>query len=482
MTSNLTTGAARPRVSTWARRATAMLACGVLAGACSDSQLVTANPVNVTPEAAGSNPLGALQLQATGIISSDRDAATGYIRDVAILGREGYYFQAQDGRWITGYLRDYNDNTSFGVGATSTWGARYANLRNIKNFYTSVEAAASALGTQSASAARGFGQTMEALQLLYVLNSRHNLGIVVSVPDDPQAVAPFVSRDSAFRYISATLDAGLASLNAGGSSFPFSLPTAGGGYTGFTTPADFAKFNRALKARVEAYRGSLGCGQTCYQAALTALGQSFITSELNAGNLNNGVYNTTSTASGDATNGIWSIRPDLYAHMSITTDASVPQNDARLSKIVTATSRSQAGSDASTRTFNVYPTSSSPFPVIDNEELWLLRAEAQWFTGDRAGAMTTLNRVAQVAGGATGNRYTTPAADAGFIDALLAERRLSLLLEGHRWIDVRRFGRLGTLPAGGEGFSVATQQVIPQAECVYRDRAGDPALKGPGCP
>jgi hypothetical protein len=457
-----------------------MLACGVLAGACSDSQLITANPVNVTPEAAGSNPIGALQLQATGIISSDRDAATAYIRDVAVFGREAYYFQLQDGRWVTGYLRDYNDNTSFG--ATGTWTTRYANLRNIKNFYTAVDAAAATLGTQAASAARGFGQTMEALQLLYLINTRHNVGIAVAVPDDPQAVAPIVSRDSAFRYITNTLDAGLASLNAGGSSFPFSLPTAGGGYTGFTTPADFAKFNRALKARVEAYRGSLGCGQACYQTALTALNASFITSELNAGNLNNGVYNTTSTAAGDATNGIWGVRSDLYAHMSITTDASVPQNDARLSKITTAPSRQQAGSDASTRVFNVYPTSSTPFPVIDNEELWLLRAEAQWFTGDRTGAMTTLNRVAQVAGGATGNRYAAPANDAGFIDALLAERRLSLLLEGHRWIDVRRFGRLNTLPAGGEGFSVATQQVIPQAECVYRDRAGDPALKGPGCP
>ncbi|MGZ8412677.1 MAG: RagB/SusD family nutrient uptake outer membrane protein [Gemmatirosa sp.] len=480
MTSNLTPGAARPRASAWARRTAAMLACGVLAGACSDSQLVTANPVNVTPEAAGSNPLGALQLQATGIISSDRDAATAYIRDVAVFGREAYYFQLQDGRWVTGYLRDFNDNTSFGAGGT--WGVRYANLRNIKNFYTSVEASASALGTPAAAAARGFGQTMEALQLLYLVNTRHDVGIAVEIPDDPQSVAPIVSRDSAFRYITNTLDAGLTNLRAGGASFPFALPTAGGGYTGFTTPTTFATFNRALKARVEAYRGSLGCGQACYTAALTALGQSFITATLDAGNLNNGVYNTTSTAAGDATNGIWGLRTDLYANMTITTDASVPQTDARLSKILTAASRNQAGSDASTRTFNVYPTSSTPFPIIDNEELWLLRAEAQWFTGDRTGALTTLNRVATVAGGATGTRYAAPAADAGFLDALLAERRLSLLLEGHRWIDVRRFNRLATLPAGGAGFSVARQQVIPQAECIYRDRTGDAALKGPGCP
>lgn len=480
MTSNLHTGAVRPRASAWARRAAAMLACGVLASACSDKQLITANPNNVTPEAAGSNPVGALQLQATGIVATDRDNAASYIRDVALFGREAWYFQLQDSRWVTGYFRDYADNTSFGAGGT--WGARYANLRNIKNFYTAVDAAAATIGTPAASASRGFAQTMEALQLLYLVNTRHDIGIAVAVPDDPQAVAPIVSRDSAFRYITNTLDAGLANLRAGGASFPFSLPTSGGGFTGFTTPTTFAQFNRALKARVEAYRGSLGCGQACYTAALTALGQSFITPTLSAGNLNSGVFYTYSTSAGDVTNGLWGLRSDLYANMSITTDASVPQTDARLSKITTATSRAQTGSDASTRTFNIYTTNSTPIPIIDNEELWLLKAEAQWFTGDRAGAMTTLNTVAQVAGGATGARYATPGADAGFVDALLAERRLSLLLEGHRWIDVRRFNRLATLPLGGAGFTVARQQVIPQAECVYRDRTGDAALKGPGCP
>ncbi|WP_284350502.1 RagB/SusD family nutrient uptake outer membrane protein [Roseisolibacter agri] len=478
MTSNLTTGAVRPRASAWARRAGAMLACGVLA-ACSDKQLVTANPISVTPEAAGSNPLGALQLQATGILATDRDNTDDYVRDVAIFGREGYFFQLQDSRWVTGYLRDYNDNASFGTG---NWAGRYSNLRNIANFYTAVDASAATLGTQQAAAARGFAQTMEALQLLYLINTRHDLGIAVQVLPDPQAVAPFVSRDSAFRYITNTLDAGLTNLRAGGSAFPFTLPTAGGGFTGFTTPTTFAQFNRALKARVEAYRGSLGCGQACYTAALAALGQSFITPTLSSSNLNTGVFNTFSSAAGDQVNLLWTERTNIYAHMSITTDASVPQNDTRLSKITTAPSRSQAGSDASTRVFAQYPASSTPIPIIDNEELWLLKAEAQWFTGDRTGALTTLNTVAQVAGGATGSRYAAPANDAAFLDALLVERRLSLLLEGHRWIDVRRFGRLASLPLGGTGFTVARQQVVPQAECIYRDRTGDAALKGPGCP
>jgi hypothetical protein len=469
-----------PTISTGTvrRLAAAVLAAGALAAGCSDKQLVTANPISVTPQAAATNPLGALQLQASGIIATDRDNISTYIRDVALFGREAFYFQLQDSRWITGYFRDFADNTSFGAGGT--WAARYANLRNIKNFNTALAASSGTLSQAQVSAARGFSQTMEALQLLYLVNTRHDLGIVVEIPDDPQAVAPFVSRDSAFRYITNTLDAANTSLRAGGAAFPFTLPS---GFANFTTPTAFAQFNRALKARVEVYRGSLGCGQTCYQAALTALGQSFITADLSAANLKTGPQYTFSTAAGDVVNGLWNLRTDLYANLSLLTDAGVPQTDTRVtSATTTAAARQQTGSESSNRIFTVYPTNTSTIPIIDNEELWLIRAEALWFTGDRAGATAALNRVASVAGGASGSRYTTAGGDAAFLDQLLAERRLSLLLEGHRWIDLRRFNRLGTLPAGGTGFTVARQQVIPQAECIFRDRTGNAALKGPGCP
>jgi starch-binding outer membrane protein, SusD/RagB family len=35
---------------------------------------------------------------------------------------------------------------------------------------------------------------------------------------------------------------------------------------------------------------------------------------------------------------------------------------------------------------------------------------------------------------------------ATFIDELLYERRYSLMMEGHRWIDARRLGRMSALP------------------------------------
>ena len=461
-------------------RAVLSAATAAALAACSADKVQTPIEVSVTPEGAGANPTAALQLLATGIIAADRGNHGAYVRDLALFGREAFYFQLQDGRWITHYFRDFNDNTSFAVG---NWAGRFTNLRNLDNLATAVKTA-STLTTAQVQATNGFIATERALQVLYLVNTRHDLGTPVSVDPDPSKLTPFVSRDSAFRFIVGQLDAGFTALQAGGSAFPFALPSASGsGYSGFSTPADYAKFNRALKARVEAYRASLGGGTAAYQSARTALGQSFISTTLSAANLNTGVYNLYSSASGDATNTLWGLRSDLYANMSITTDPGIPQTDARItSKLTTATQRSQAGSEASSRTFTVYPQNSSAIPVIDNEELWLLRAEIEWFAGDKAAAIAALNAVAQAAGGATGNRYANITTDAAFLDALLIERRLSLLLEGHRWIDMRRFNRLTQLPAGGTGFTVARQQVVPQLECQTRDRSGDASLKGPGCP
>ncbi|HZF68666.1 MAG TPA: RagB/SusD family nutrient uptake outer membrane protein [Gemmatirosa sp.] len=465
-----------------------LLASAALAG-CSADRLNAPLETNTTPEGSANDPLRTLRLQAAGILATERNAQGAYIRDVALFGREAWYFQLQDSRWVTHYFRDFNDPTTF---ATGSWALRFDNLRNIKEFQKTVTSNTSALTAGQVAGANGFAQTERGIQVLYLVNSRFNLGTPVDVPEAAtDAPLPFVSRDSAYSFVSGSFDAAYTSLTTSGAAFPFTLPTAGGtGYTGFTTPATYGRFNRALKARVEAYRGSLATGAertARYQAANTALGLSFITDALTAANLNTGVYYLYSAGSGDVTNTIWGLRNDLFAHMSITTDASVPQTDTRVtSKLLTGqASRSQAGSEASTVRFNRYLTNDAPIPLIDNEELWLLRAEIQWFTGNQAAAVQTLNTIATVAGGAAANRYTGITTEAQFLDALLAERRLSLLLEGHRWVDLRRFGRLNTLPAGGTGFTVPVQQVVPAGECQARDRfisAGAPAtIRGPGC-
>src|SRR2546426_6589630 len=87
-----------------------------------------------------------------------------------------------------------------------------------------------------------------------------------------------VSRDSAFAHIARLLDSARAHLDSAGTlsggslGFPFGLSP---GFTGFTTTASFRKFNRALMARVQVYKGSFGCA-ACWDSALTAVTGSLI--------------------------------------------------------------------------------------------------------------------------------------------------------------------------------------------------------------
>jgi len=95
----------------------------------------------------------------------------------------------------------------------------------------------------------------------------------------------------------------------------------------------------------------------------------------------------------------------------------------------------------------VFPDVNSPSSVIRNEELLLLRAEARMLgmPQDLAGATADLNRVRAAA--------SSPPIDplAGDRNALLTrllyERRYSLFFEGFRWVDLKRFGRLGDIRA-----------------------------------
>ena len=110
-----------------------------------------------------------------------------------------------------------------------------------------------------------------------------------------------------------------------------------------------------------------------------------------------------------------------------------------------------------------YPTPATFIPIIRNEELFLLRAEANWFgaTGTKVQAIADLNFIRTNSGNLTNTTVTIASTDAEFVTALLHERLYSLLYEGgHRWIDLRRYGRLGQMindrPTG------CTTPVIPK--------------------
>jgi hypothetical protein len=92
-----------------------------------------------------------------------------------------------------------------------------------------------------------------------------------------------------------------------------------------------------------------------------------------------------------------------------------------------------------------YPTPNTPIPIIKNEELILLRAEALIGLGDLANALTDINTVRVLSGRlpALPDLGTPEAA----LNELLYNKLYSLMFEGaHRWIDARHYGRLAALP------------------------------------
>jgi len=459
------------------------------------------NPNAPNPGAALTNPRTATSQMIVGVLATYRDNRAVQIRAFGSFGRETYYMFLTDGRFITGPYRSWRQNNAFEAG--TQWGARYGNRRNAYVAMKTVIATPTGAPTPTAltgpekAGALGVLKTFIALDMLATIEARGSIGAVVDMTDDVNAVLPIVSQDSVYKWISSLLDDAKANLDTAGSAFYFPMHS---GFSAFgvaaNRPAGFGQFNRAIKARVEAKRGSLGCGAPCYTNALTALGQTWI-ADLTAANRDNGVYVVYSTASGDILNGA-SFQGDrnFYVHPSIDSIISGVALDARYQrKVAISTSacttpytspQKEVGVTATYRACT-YPTNVTPIPIVRNEELNLLRAEARRFTGDAAGAATDLALVRAGSGGTNAvSAFPTPANDSQFVSELLLQRTLSLYQEAQRWVDYRRFGRLAALGTLAQdvtaNFTVASASVLPNQECDARARVGNPGGIPLSCP
>lgn len=466
-----------------------LIAVSALLAACSADRLDITNPNSPTVEGASQDPQ-AIQLFVTGILRQNRNSRGGFITSTGRFGRELYVYTPQEGRNTSAYLIGLSGQNKLDPAgfAVENWAGPYFNLRDIFNFKNTVNGSTILTAPQKA-ASLGFAKTFEAMELLSIISTRDSLGLVVDQNVDATVLAPFVNRDSAYKYILGQLNTGATDLAAGGAAFPFTLHA---GFTGFNTPTTFLQFNRALAARAEAYYATAGGGAAAWGRALTALNASFMnTAATTRAALDAGVYLPYSGSTGDAINPLSvTNNTDLYAHESFNTDAPLKADGTKdnryLAKIGTRPARSgpQGLGIQSTLGFQIHPTTASSIPIIRNEELLLLRAEALLATGDKAGAIAIINSIRVNSGGLAPSTLTAASADATILTELLLQKRYSLMLEGHRWIDMRRYNRLGDLPiditSGTNKHFVAKVQPIPQAECLSRiGQTGN--LAGPGC-
>ncbi len=411
------------------------------------------NPTRVTAAAA-----------ATGLVIGARENIgefNGYVSLTGILGRESYNLDGADTRFATEMYTGAVLNPGSPALGGNLWALRYQNIRNGNILLNALDQLPddAVLGFTPAEkeATRGFAKTIQALDFLLVINTRDENGAVIDV-DRPvlDPPAPIESKEAVFAHIAQLLEEAAGELQSGGDTFPFPLSP---GFAGFDTPATFLEFNRALLGRVEVYRGN-------FAAALTALGQSFLST---AAPLDVGVYHSFSGGPGDKT--LTLVNPTIVAHDSIVGEAEEQgggQPDARvLRKVVELeVPRSLLDLTSNFRFDPLYPSPFSSVPIIRNEELILLRAEANIGLGNVAAAADDINFIRVNSGGLAARNDLNVG---NILDELLDQKRYSLLFEGgHRWIDMRRYGKLGELPLDRPGDVVHAVFEIPIDEQLAR--------------
>ena len=430
-----------------------------------------------------------LTAQANGLMSSARTGMESFIWRLGSMGREGINLSGNNQPdYAEPFFGPVQGGGSFGG---TQWLDRYQSIRTANIYLQALANNTSLTGPDLLSdaeraASRGLANTYKALAFLYVIETRAQLGAPVEVDRTvDQGPAPWVTEDSVYGYIIGLLNSAQTDLAAAGSTnFPFPIPP---GLGAFTTPADFLKFNRALAAkanvlRATALNGCHGTPATCYTAALTALGQTFLSTV--STDFQTGAYLDFSTNGGDQTNGLSEPLngPTYFALASDTTDAQTQAGGAKdqrvLDKIAPKEGDPQTLGGISipgTLKFTVYFSNGAadaghPIPIIKDEELLLLRAEASWFTGAKAQAIADIDSVRVNSGKLLPTTVTIASSDAAFITALLYERRYSLLWEqGTRWIDARRFNLLATIPVDVTGGSVPEIMPVPSTECDARN-------------
>src|SRR5439155_1187104 len=134
----------------------------------------------------------------------------------------------------------------------------------------------------------------------------------------------------------------------------------------------------------------------------------------------------------------------VFAHIVQLLD----EGQRHLQTAVTGSAAKSAQGLSSDLQFLTYNSVDAPIPIIRNEELILLRAEANIglnTAASLAAAVADLNVIRVRSGNLP--VYAGAVTQAALLDELLYNKRYSLMFEGgHRWIDLRRYNRLSTLP------------------------------------
>lgn len=465
------------------RYSTIALAVALVAAGCKDNAV--SNPIDAPTVDALSGGLTRTSLQqlATGVTAQDRAAfnGNGSLILPAIYARDVYRIDASEPRYVLETLGGNPDPGSFAGGSGFT------------DFYVAIRAAntillslatpdATQFTTEEVSAARGFFRTMKALDYYRLIELRDTVGIPIQT-DDPSEVAAIRCKTAVLSFIAALLDSANTDLTAAGGAteLPFTLPTGFSAYgRDYNTVSNLILFNRGLKGKVDFYRGldRTNPQATLFQTAINELTQALggaAPGAVPASRFGVGpYYNFVPGGSENFANP----RSDSRIGLNPLVVDSVQAGDTRRPKIVNRTTLAGNGLSTSTTFSGAVPNSANqslPIGILRDEELVLLRAQAEIEAGQLAAATSDINSVRTSYGLLP---YALLPDRNSAINAVLYEKRFSLLFEGpQRLVDLRGYGRLnGTyfrqeLPT--DPFNAAMP--LPRAELNARGVSTNPA-------
>ncbi len=435
-----------------------LLTAGLVATVFTACELTVPDFNNPSVQDLQTNPTSAaVAAAAQGLLFDTRLTAADMVQWVGAFGRE-VYPMAPTGSSLPGSVRDPWTQTLF-VG-TQVWGEAYRNIRNANLLLEAL--AASELPEPDKAAVRGFTKTIQAYDLLHIAVTRRHLGAPIAVGSDPnEPPAPIVSETEVYGHVISLLDEARGDLQAA-SSFPFGVTA---GLANFSSPGDFIRLNRAIKARAEVHRNN-------WSGALQAVAESFMGTGMP---LDYGAQHSWSVNSGDLVNP--ANRPDLlWANTRFRNEAQPRADgspDLRFQnkfKVVPAYQLLEVSSDLQ---YTLYESPSAPFVWVKNEELILIRAEANLAMGDRAAAIEDINLIRMNSGGLEPLPDPYPGSDDDLLNELLYNKRFSLVFEwGHTWIDMNRYDKLLDIPVLGPPSAdqrLHSAMPYPLSECLPRE-------------
>lgn len=287
------------------------------------------------------------------------------------------------------------------------WSKHYAVVRTANDILGNVDDVTLAPGTRSGMTA--LARTAKALAFGTLIESFERI-VITPQQDEP----PFVDRAAALGEALALLAQARADLDAQAVSAEFTALLA----PGFNLPATI----RALQARY-----ALAAGQYAQALAFANEVPAAATS----------VYSYTATDPNPLRQQIQALGY-FGALSSFRTQAEA--GDTRVARFTTATATTAFGG-ATLVGINVFRDVADPIPVFTQEELTLIRAEAQARLNQLPEARTLVNAV-RTANGLPARDAATLGTQQAILDEIYRQRRYSLFLTGLRWSDQRRFGRL----------------------------------------